>query len=273
MSLSLTQKQGIQPELREHFVTDGAVGVPLFVPVNAVAAADDIEANVVGLLADGDTCTVTVPNVAPYVFTFDAASVVADLEFRDAVELAALINAIPGVTAVENAGVVEMEATAGGLFGNGITVSVGYLADTTAGGGAGAPGVAQITAADIAELAIGDTITFDGNVYTMAAATSVPDREFQNTAGIAACIDAEADWGAAVAVTDVDITSAANGAIWNGFTVVLNYNRDFAGGVDGTPAVAGAITIAGGRIYYSTTSGGAENAGWQRSDVINFATF
>jgi hypothetical protein len=273
MTLSLSQKVGIQPELRQHFVTLGSVGIPLATPVNAVVAGDDIEVGVLALLANGDTATVTVPGVAPYVFTRAAATSIPDNEFVNAAGLATLVNAIPGLDGVNNAGVVEIRSTVGGDFWNGVTVAVEYLADTTAGGGAGAAATATIAAADIAELAVGDTITFDGVTYTRAGATSVPAAEFVNTAGLAACIDAQADWGAVVNVADVDITAAANGAIWNGITVDIAYNRDLAGGVDGTPGVLGAVCIDANRIYVSRAAGGLENASWERTADLTFAAF
>ena len=272
--MRLTDKAGIQPELRRHFATLGSVAIPIALPVNAVQADRIIDGGIMALLGDGDTVTVTIPGTNPNVFTYDAASVVADGEFRDADELADdHIDAIAGIDAINNAGDVEMEATNGGEFGNGITVNVRYLADTTAGGGGATTADAQITAADIAELEVGDTIVFAGVTFTRAAATSVADREFVNTAGLAACLDDLADWDAVVAVTDVDISSSVNGAIWNGFPVVINYDRTLTGGANGTPGVLGAICTDGERIYISRATAGLENDSWERSDDLNFGTF
>ena len=272
MTLSLTAKSGIQPELRRHFVTLGSVAVPIAEPLNAVEAERDIDGGVIALLNDGDTATVTYPGMTPEVFTFDAASVVADGQFRDADELAALIDGVDGYEAAEVGGDVEMEATVPGAFGNNLGVVVTYLADTTAGGGPADTGDAQITAADIAELEEGDTVVFAGETFTRAAATSVVDREFVNTAGLADCIDDLADWDAAEVMGDVDISSTLDGAEWNGYDVVINYDRTLGAGENGTPAVAGAVCIGADRLYISRLTAGPENQSWEQTLDLTFTS-
>ena len=270
----LTNKVGIQPEVRQHFTTFGSVAIPIALPVNAVQAVSVISAAEIALLNDGDTVIVTIPGMTPNVYTYDAASTVADGEFRDSAELTAHIDAITGLSAADT-GAVTTTVTNGGTFGNSITIPVEHLAGTSAGGGATDPGAVTLAEAAIAELAIGDTVQFAGNTYTMAAATDVPANEFEDPAGLEACLNVLGDWGAVLGTTpdDIVITSTADGAEWNGFEVAVTYNRNPVNGANGTPGVLGAICTDGERIYISRATAGLENDSWERSADLTFATF
>ena len=236
-------------------------------PVNAVAAATTISAAVIAFFSNGDSV-----EWDGNVYTYDAASVFANGEFRDATELAAHINALPDWIGAEAAGAVNISGAEPCAHYNGNTFAVNHFVGTTAGGGAGSTGDVTINAARVAALIAGDTVSFNGSTYTMVAAAPGAN-EFTNQAGLIALIDAEADWAAANNAGDIDISSAANGAIWNGFDVDIVFNRTTASGVDGTPGVAGGICTDMSRIYITTETGGVTNNGWQRTDALNFATY
>ena len=267
--MRLTDKKGIQPEVRRHFTTLVSIAIPLVAapPDNAVDADGTIAEAVILLLNDGDTVTFDGET-----YTYDAAAVVADGEFSDAVELAAHIDGARW-DGTENAGAVDITANNGGSFWNQYTAVTRHLHDTTTGGGAVTQAEATIEAAAVNALAEGDTILFDGNVFTRAAATSVADNEFLNMAGLIECIDALADWDATLAIADCLIESTLDGAEWNGRDVVVVYNTPMTGGADGTPGVVGAICTDGSRIYLSTETAGLDNDSWERSDDINFGTY
>ena len=261
--MSITQKKGIQPELRRVLTTVGDVGIPFVAapPANAVESALTLEEDTIETVQVAAGNGTTIFNGVTY--TYDAAPDPLLFEYEDMASIAALINATADWGA---AGVTDLviTATLGGAHWNGNALVANHVESTTAGGGAAAAATATITAGAVAATAVGDTVTFDGQTYTRAGATDVPAGEFLNAAGLADCIDAEADWGAAEA-GDITITADANGAEFNGLGVEVNYNRETAGGEDGTPAVQGAILVDQTRIYVSLTAGGFENQGWVRS--------
>ena len=265
--MRIQDKSGIQPEIRQHFSTVGAVAVPyVAAPTNAVAALATISAAIIALMVDGDTVT-----RGSDVYTFDAASVVANREWRDVAELVAHVTALDDWAGTNNAGACEIRGQQPCAYYNGYLWSVRHVEATTAGGGAGAKGAATITAAAIAALAVGDTVVFDDLVLTRAAAPGAA--AFSNQGELIALIDAHADWAAVNNAGDIDITSAANGAVWNGFEVVITFNRTTASGVDGTPGVIGAVVCDGTRIYISSITATVNNNGWLRTDALNFATY
>ena len=259
--MSLQDKVGIQRELRQSLAQHVAIPVITGGPDNAVVADAEISDDVIALLSDGDTV-----ELDGNTWVFDAASVTADGEFRNAVELAAHIDALARWGGTENTGAVEIESDNGGEFWNNFAAKVTVTEDTTSGGGASDPGEATIEEATIAELAIGDTVEFDGNIFTMAAATSVADNEFENAAGLEACLDDLSDWGAVLGTTpdDIVITSAADGGEWNGRDVVITYNRQLENGANGTPGVAGGICVddGGTELWVSMGTAGLSNASW-----------
>ena len=263
--MGITQEKGVQPELRRVLTTVGDVGIPFVAapPVNAVDSALTLEQATIETVQVAAGNGTTIFNGVTY--TYDAAPDPLLFEYDDMASIAALINATADWGA---AGAVDLviTATLGGAYWNGNALVANHVEDTTAGGGAGAAATAVITADAVTATAVGDTVTFDGVTYTRAAATDVPAGEFLNIAGLALCIDAEADWGAAVA-GNLTITAAVNGAIWNGFDVGVNYNRVTAAGVNGTPAVQGAVLVDATRIYVSLLAGEFENASWVRSSA------
>ena len=265
--MRLQDKVGIQPEIRSHFSTVGSVAIPLVAaPVNAVAALATIQAAVIALMVDGDTVT-----RGSDVFTFDAASVVANKEWRDVGELVTLVSALDDWAGTNNAGACEIRGQQPCAYYNGYLWAVRHVEATTAGGGVATKAAATITAAAIAALAIGDTVVFDDLVLTRAAAPGAA--AFSNQGELIALIDAHADWAAVDNAGDIDITAAVNGAVWNGFDVVITFNRTTATGVDGTPGVIGAVVCDGARIYISTITATVNNNGWQRTDALNFGTY
>jgi hypothetical protein len=258
---NILQMQGIQPELRRALGKLGSLAIPFGTPVNAVASQVVLAAADLALLANGDMV-----NFAGLTLTKAAAP--GDNEWVNAAGLAALINALTDWNAAENAGAVTITAAARGAAWNGNIAVINILEDTTAGGGAAAKATATIAAATIARLAIGDTVEFDGEVFTMATDDSVQDNEFKNLAGLIACIDAMDDWTAVEDNGAIDIEAANNGEEFNDITIMVSLRRVTAGGVDGTPGFQGAVCCDAGFIYICTaTDTTIQNNNWERAAI------
>ena len=251
--------QGIQPELRRAFGKLGSLAIPFGTPVNAAAAKVELAAADLAIMAVDDT--VTFADV-----TLTKAAAPGAAAWDDADELAALLGAIPGWDAANDNGKVTITGATRGAWGNGYEATITVLEDTTAGGdGAGAEAEATIAAGTIARLAIGDTVEFDGEVFTMAADDSVPDNEFKNLAGLIACIDAMDDWAAVEDTGAVDITAATDSTDFNGVEIIVTLKRVTAGGVDGTPGFQGAVCCDATYIYVCTaTDTTIQNNNWER---------
>jgi len=251
--------QGIQPELRRAFGKIGSLAIPFGTPVNAVASQVVLAAADLAIMAVDDTVTFAGVELTKAAAPDDAA-------WDDAAALAALLGAIPGWDAAEAAGAVTITGSTRGAWGNGNEATITVLEDTTAGGdGAGAEAEATIAAATITQLAIGDTVEFDGEVFTMAADDSVPDNEFKNLAGLIACIDAMDDWAAVEDTGAVDITAATDSTDFNGVDIIVTLKRVTAGGVDGTPGFQGAVCCDATYIYVCTaTDTTIQNNNWER---------
>lgn len=270
--MNIENKVGIAPEIRDHFglVTGfGNFVVPFGTPVNAVQSATEIEADVIAALNLG--ATVTIETIAEGTSVYTLAAAPSPSEFTNAVELAALINGLDDWDSIENAGAVAIQATEGGALFNDHNFIVVNVEDTTANGNAGTQADATILATSIAAMNIGDTVEFDGNVFTLALAPG--PAEFTNLAELAALINGLADWDGTIPVADILIKSSVNGAEWNGFEVVCTYNRLTDTGANGTPATIGAVVSDGARIYISTATAGFNNMSWQRSGDLNFLTY
>jgi len=255
---NILQMQGLQPELRRALGTVGSLAIPFATPVNATAAVATIAAADIAITADGDKVI-----FAGNEFVKDATPEAG--EWDDAAALAALINALAGWNAAVDTGAVVITAATRGTAYDGNIATVEVLEDTTAGGGPAAKAAATIAAATIARLANGDTVAFDGETFTKAAATSVPDGEFADQAGLIACIDAMDDWVAVNNAGAIDITAAANGAEFNDLGIVVRLYRTTAGGVNGTPAYQGAVCCDASYIYVCTaTNLSVTNNSWER---------
>ena len=256
---------GVQPELRRAMGDAGSLAVPFATPVNAVAstatiAAADIAVTNVGdvVLFGGLTLTKVAANPAAG-------------EWDTVAALVAEINALGAWNAAVDVADCDITAAVRGVVGDGAVATVRILEDTTANGAAAVNADATIAAATIARLANGDTVTFDGSVFTKAAATSVPAGEFADQAGLIACIDAMDDWGAVDNAGAIDIEAAVVGAEFNDFDVIVSLFRVTAGGVNGTPAFAGAVCADAGFIYVCTaTDTTVANNNWERAAIAAF---
>ena len=252
--------QGIQPELRRAFGKLGSLAIPFGTPVNAAASKVELLAADLAIIAVDDTVTFEGVVLKKVAVSSGAG------EWDDADELAALLGAIPGWDAANNAGKVTITGATRGAWGNGNEATITVLEDTTANGdGAGAEATATIAAATITQLAIGDTVEFDGEVFTMAADDSVQDNEFKNQAGLIACIDAMDDWTAVDDTGAIDIEAATDSTDFNGVDIIVTLKRVTAGGVDGTPGFAGAVCCDATYIYVCTaTDTTIQNNNWER---------
>ena len=103
---------------------------------------------------------------------------------------------------------------------------------------------AVLAAADLAIVKNGDVVSVAGQNYTKAAAPG--DNKWTNAAGLAALINALADWNAAENAGAVTITAAARGAAWDGNIAVINILEDTTAG--GGAAAKATATIAAATI-------------------------
>lgn len=254
--------QGIQPELRRAFGKLGSLAIPFGTPANAATAKVELAAADLAIMAVDDT--VTFEGV-----TLTKAAAAGAATWDDADALAGLLGAIPGWDAANDNGKVTITGATRGAWGNGYEATITVLEATTANGdGAGTEATATIAAATIARLAIGDTVEFDGEVFTMAADDSVPDNEFKDLAGLVSCIDAMDDWTAVGNAGAVDITAATDSTDFNGVEIIVTLKRVTAGGVDGTPGFQGAVCCDAGFIYVCTaTDTTILNNNWERAAI------
>ena len=234
-----------------------SVGLPEKTPINATGTTLTLPVADLAILEVGDTI------VFEEVTCTKAAQAGAG-EFNSAAELAALLNALEGWTGAENAGVVTATSDALGTAQNGKIATLTHLGATTSGGSESAKAGAKLTSSELAQLAVGDDVTFDGSTFTKAAATSVPANEFADVAGLISCIDGMEDWAAVLNGSDIDITAAEEGAASNDKVINLIYYRASAGAVNGTVGITNEICADADYIYHCVGANTVADANWRR---------
>ena len=235
-----------------------AVGLPNKTPVNATGTTLTLPVADLAILKVGDTI------VFEEVTCTKAAQAGAG-EFNSAAELATLLNDLEGWTVAENDGVVTATSAALGVAQNGKIATITHLGATTSGGSAEAKAGAKLLAAELARLALGDRVTFDGSTFTKAAETSVPANTFADTAGLISCLNDMTDWTAEITNgVDIKIEAAENGTAYNDKICNLIYVRTSAGATAGTVGVANEICADKNYIYHSVGASTAETANWRR---------
>lgn len=262
--MSIANKLGLPPQLRRLFRSAGAASIPWATPENADDAAVTVQQAIIETVMDtADNGTVTFEGVT---YTFDSTPTPADNEFDDCAALADIIDDLDDWGA---AGVTNLVITAaeGGTRWNDRMVTSSVIEAETAGGSAGEPATADISAAATGAMAVGDVVVFDGVTFTRADSTDVGDREFEDAAGLALCIDDMTSWGGSEAMDVVTVTRDGNGAEWNDMPIEIIYYRATAGGDNGTPGTQGAICTDGDYIYISGEAAGLENDSWVRLDA------
>ena len=234
-----------------------SVGLPNKTPVNATPTLLTIPAADIAVLENGDTVlfeTVTCTKAA----NPEAG------EFSDAAGLGALLNAIAGWTGASDAGAVTATSDALGVAQNGKIATLTHLGATTSGGSADAKAGAKLLAAELARLAVGDTVTFDEATFTKAAETSVPADEFADVAGLILCIDGMTNWTAVLNGSDIDIEAADVGESENNKIVNLIYVRTSAGAANGTVGVVNEICADDSYLYHCIGANTITGANWRR---------
>lgn len=241
----------------------GVISIGAGTPINAEAATVTLAADDLAILANGDI-------VSFAGISGEKAASADEGKWNNATALAGLLNTADGWGAAVNAGAVVITAATRGAAYNGEVVTIEKLEDTTAGGdGAGTEATATISAATIAQLAIGDTVGFAGEVFTMAALTDVAKNEFADAAGLIACIDAMDDWTAVNNAGDIDITAATDSVDFNDIDIVVNLYRVTAGGVDGTVGRAGDMYADESYLYVASQDNGIGDTNWRRIALGN----
>jgi hypothetical protein len=187
-------------------------------------------------------------------------------EFANAAGLAAKIHALDDWNAAESDGAVTVTSAVKGAFADGEVATIKILSVSTAGGAEAAKSEATVPAADIARLAAGDIVKFDGNTFTKVASDAGAG-EFTNTAGLAALIDALDDWTAAVDSTDIDITAAENGAANDGVDVEIELYSTTANGVNGSVGLKGQVFFDDGFVYVCTANNTINDANWKKAAI------
>jgi len=235
-----------------------SVGLPEKTPVNATPTMLTLPVADLAILEAGDTV-----GFEEATFTKVSSDPAAG-EFIDAAGLAALLNALEGWTGAEKAGVVTATSDALGTAQNGKIATLTHLGATTSGGSAEAKAGAKLLAAELARLAVGDTVTFDGSTFTKAAATSVSAGEFADVAGLISCIDGMTAWTAVLNGSDIDIEAAEVGEASNGKVINLIYYRASAGAIAGTVGVTNEICADADYIYHCVGANTVTGANWRR---------
>ena len=235
-----------------------SVGLPNKTPVNATPTKLTLPVADFAILEAGDTV-----GFEGATFTKVSSNPVAG-EFIDAAGLAVLLNAIAGWTGTADAGAVTATSDALGVAQNGKIATLTHLGATTSGGSAEAKAGAKLLAAELARLANGDTVTFDGETFTKAAATSVTAGEFEDVAGLILCIDGMTNWTAVLNGSDIDIKAADVGAASNDKVINLIYYRASAGAVNGTEGITNEICADADFIYHCVGANTVADANWRR---------
>jgi hypothetical protein len=238
-----------------------AVGLPNKTPVNATGTTLTLPVADLAILEAGDTvgfegATFTKVSSSP-----DPAAG----EFIDAAGLGALLNAIAGWTGAADAGAVTATSDALGVAQNGKAATITHRGTSTSGGSAGAKAWGVLSGDDLAQLALGDTVTFDEATFTKAADTNVSANTFADTAGLISCLDDMTNWTAEITnVVDVKIEAAENGTAYNDKICNLIYVRTSAGAANGTVGVANEICADENYIYHCVGINTVSGANWRR---------
>jgi hypothetical protein len=234
-----------------------SVGLPEKIPVNATPTMLTLPVADLAILEVGDT-------IVFEEVTCTKAVAAGAGEFNSAAELAALLNALTGWTGAENTGVVTVTSDAKGEAQNGKVATITHFGAQTSGGSEVAKAGVSLAAAELARLAVGDQVTFDGSTFTKAAATSVPVGEFADTAGLISCIDGMTAWAAVLNGSDIDIEAAEVGAASNDKVINLIYYRASAGAVNGTVGIINEICADADYIYHCVGANTVTGANWRR---------
>ena len=236
-----------------------SVGLPNKTPVNATPTLLTIPAADIAVLENGDTV-----GFEEATFT-KVSSDPGTGEFIDAAGLAALLNAIAGWTGTADAGAVTATSVALGVAQNGKAATITHRGTSTSGGSGVQKAWGVLYGADLARLALGDRVTFDGSTFTKAAETSVPANTFADTAGLISCLDAMTNWTAAITnEVDIKIEAAANGTEYNEKRCDLIYVRTSAGAANGTVGVANEICADDSYLYHCIGANTITGANWRR---------
>ena len=147
---------------------------------------------------------------------------------------------------------------------NGKIATITHLGATTSGGSAEAKAGAKLLAAELARLAVGDTVTFDEATFTKAADTNVSANTFADTAGLISCLDDMTNWTAVLNGSDIDIKAADVGAASNNKVINLIYYRASAGAVNGTEGITNEICADADFIYHCVGANTVADANWRR---------
>jgi hypothetical protein len=237
-----------------------AVGLPNKTPVNATPTKLTLPVADLAILEAGDTV-----GFEGATFTKVSSNPAAGAgEFNSAAELATLLNDLDGWTGAENAGVVTVTSDALGDAQNGKIATITHRGTSTSGGSAAQKASGVLSGDDLAQLALGDRVTFDGATFTKAAETSVPAGEFADVAGLILCINGMTNWTAVLNGSDIDIEAANVGESENNKIVNLIYYRASAGALAGTVGVANEICADESYIYNSVGASTAATANWRR---------
>ena len=236
-----------------------SVGLPNKTPVNATPTKLTLPVADLAILEAGDT-------VGFEEATFTKVSSDPDAgEFIDAAGLAALLNAIAGWTGTADAGAVTATSAALGVAQNGKIATITHRGTSTSGGSEVDKAWGVLSEAELAQLALGDRVTFDGSTFTKAAETSVPANTFADTAGLISCLDAMPDWTAAITnEVDIKIEAAENGTDYNDKICNLIYVRTSAGAANGTVGVANEICADDSYLYHCIGANTITGANWRR---------
>jgi len=235
-----------------------SVGLPEKTPVNATGTTLTLPVADLAILEVGDT-------IVFEEVTCTKAAQAGEGEFNSAAELAALLDDLEGWTGAENAGVVTATSDALGVAQNGKAATITHRGTSTSGGSEVAKASGVLSGDELAQLALGDMVTFDGATFTKAADTSVPANTFADTAGLISCLDAMPDWTAAITnEVDIKIEAAENGAAYNDKICNLIYVRTSAGAANGTVGVANEICADDSYLYHCIGANTITGANWRR---------
>jgi len=241
----------------------GVISIGAGTPINAEAATVTLAADDLAILANGDI-------VSFAGISGEKAASADEGKWNNATALAGLLNTADGWGAAVNAGAVVITAATRGAAYNGEVVTIEKLEDTTAGGdGDGAEAEATIAAATIARLANGDIVSFAGAVFIKAADTNTATGEFEDQAGLIACIGDMDDWAAADNNGAIDITAATDSVDFNDIDIVVSLYRVTADGVDGTVGRAGDMYADETYLYVASQDNGIGDTNWRRIALGN----
>jgi len=108
-----------------------------------------------------------------------------------------------------------------------------------------------------------------GAVFTKAADTNTATGEFEDQAGLIACIGDMDDWAAADNNGAIDITAATDSVDFNDIDIVVSLYRVTADGVDGTVGRAGDMYADETYLYVASQDNGIGDTNWRRIALGN----